>query len=71
MNPEQARTIAESFLSTQEMRGYKAVFVEARARPRWPNEIAVVFDIFSSTGGLLDGPMIVIVDKATKEARLC
>jgi hypothetical protein len=69
MTPEEARALAENLLKTQDMRGYKAVFAEAREHERWPNEFSVIFDLYSKSGNLTDGPMIVIVDKTTRKAR--
>jgi len=68
MTIEEARIVAEGFLQSQEMRGYKAIFADARIRHRYPNEFAVVFDLFKGDD-LIDGPMVVIVDKTTQKAR--
>ena len=70
MRPEEARAIAESFLETQNMRGYKTVFAEVRSHDRWPNEWSVIFDLFTEAGNLMDGPMIVVVNKTTRQARI-
>lgn len=68
MNIEDARMIAESFIALQEMRGHKVTFVEARNLPKWPNEWSVIFDLYSPEGNLIDGPIIVIVNKITRNA---
>lgn len=70
MKPEEAHDLAETFLRSRDMRGHKAVFAEVRSHHRWPDEFSVIFDVFTEAGNLVDGSLIVIVDKLTREARI-
>jgi hypothetical protein len=66
----EAKEVATRFVAAQELRGFTATCVDARKHERWPNEWSVIFDLHSSQGHLMDGPMVVIVDERTGEARL-
>lgn len=69
MKPEDGKQIAESFIASQDMKGHTVKFVETRDLPKWPNELSVIFDLYSSAGNLIDGPIIVVVDKNSGKAR--
>ena len=69
MNMEEAKIIAESFIATQDMKGHTLKFAEARDLPKWPDELSVIFDVFSPAGNLIDGPIVVVVDKRSGDAR--
>ena len=70
MTGVEAKEIARKFVSTLELRTYTATFIEARKHERWPNEWSVIFELRSSQGHLMDGPMVVIVDETTGKGRL-
>lgn len=70
MNEFEARQIAEKFVSGLDKRGHSIGFAEARRRVRYPDQWSVVFDVFSSNGNLIDGPIVVIVEETTGNARL-
>ena len=70
MTGSEAKEVAERFVSTLELRGYTATFVEARKHERWPKEWSVIFDLRSARGNVMDGPMVVVVDEPTGSARL-
>jgi hypothetical protein len=59
----QAILIAEKFISNQDLRGYKYQFGDATTIDRYPNEWNIIFDIYSQENTLMDGPVIVIVNK--------
>lgn len=69
MKIDDVRKIAENFIASQDMRGHTVKLVETRDLPKWPNEWSVIFDLYSPAGNLIDGPIIVIVDKGTLKAR--
>ena len=69
MRHTRGKQIAESFIATQDMKGHTVKFVETRDLPKWPNELSVIFDLFSPAGNLVDGPIIVVVDKHSCKAR--
>jgi hypothetical protein len=70
MNIEEARAIAERFLATQGMRGFKAVFEEAHKSKTCLDSWAVSFQLYAPEGGLVDGGLLIIVDEATGKARV-
>ena len=69
MDANQAQSIAEKLVATQDNRGFRLKFAEARKDERWPGEWSVVFDVFNPNGSLMDGPVVVIVNEQTREAR--
>lgn len=69
MTKPEAIEIAENYLKTKNMRGYRAVVAEARKDERSPDEWIVLFSFFTPENFLMDGPMIIIVDEKTGEAR--
>ncbi len=66
---DEARDIAIDFVSSRDMKQCSAKFAEVREHERFPNEWSVIFDLYSVDGTLIDAPFVVVVDKATKEAR--
>jgi len=68
MNAEAARIIAESFIATQEMRGFVTKFVEAHKSKSWPDSWTVNFELFSTKGSVVDGGVMIIVDTTTGKA---
>jgi hypothetical protein len=69
MTAQTARQIAERFLTTVEMRGFRAVFSGVHGSSQ-TEEWSVIFEVHSAEGHLMDGPIIVVVDKTTAAARL-
>jgi hypothetical protein len=69
MNESDAKTIAESYIRTTNMRGYKAVFSEARKRPEPSNVWAVIFELYKPDGRIIRPSMIVLVDDVTGEVK--
>jgi hypothetical protein len=51
------------------MRGHTVSFVGGGDRPKAPDQFSIVFDLFSPKGNLIDGPIIVLVDKYSGKAR--
>ena len=70
MTELEAQMVAEALISTLDMRGHTLTFVEAKPRARYPGEWSAIFDVFSPEGTLIDGPVVVIVDEGTREARV-
>lgn len=69
MKLEDGKVIAEAFIASQDMKGHTVKFVETRDLPKWPGEFSVIFDLYSPGGNLIDGPIIVVVDKHSGQAR--
>jgi hypothetical protein len=69
MNEVQARLIAENHVEAINMRGYRAVFVQAHKVDRRSQQWSVVFELYSPDGFVVDGPMIVDVDEITGTAK--
>ena len=61
--------LAEEFLSKQELRGFTYHFSGVKYDDRWPNEYGVVFDVRSPKGAAIDGPVVLRVNKHTREVR--
>ena len=59
-----ARELAEQFLGQQDLRGFAYRFSGITFDQRWPGEWSVVFDVYSPDDTLIDGPVVLIVDKA-------
>lgn len=70
MTEDEARAAADSLLETMDKKGHEMTFVEAKPRIRYPGEWSVIYDVFSPQGTLIDGPIVVIVDESSAEARL-
>lgn len=69
MKPEDARIIAEIFIASQEIHGFKTLFAKVNPTTRSEREFSVVFDMYSAEGRLCEEPTIVIVDKVARSAR--
>ena len=70
MNEDEAKTMAERFIATQDMKGHSIQFVSATKGIRSPDEWSILYDLFSPQGTLIDGPIVVLVDDASGEVRL-
>ena len=64
-----ARAMAEKFISYQNLRGYTYRFASVKFDDRWPDEWGVVFDVYSPQNALIDGPIVILVDKNSGETR--
>lgn len=65
----EARRLAENFLSQQDLRGFSYIFSGVTYDERWPDEWGIVFDVYSPEMSLIDGPVVLVVSKATGEVR--
>ncbi|MRD46968.1 hypothetical protein [Caenimonas koreensis] len=63
------QVIAEKFVSSHDQHGFDLRFALTMRDDRRPKEWSVVFDVFTPSGDLLDGPVVVIVSDETNEAR--
>lgn len=70
MTEDEARAAADSLLETMDKKGHGIAFVEAKPSTRYPGEWNVIYDLFSPQGTLIDGPVVIIVDENSAEARL-
>ena len=64
-----AREMAEQFIARQNLKGHTYKFSGVKFDERWPSEWGVVFDVYSPQNTLIDGPIVIVVDKTTGEAR--
>jgi hypothetical protein len=69
MTTEDGIAIAEAFIRAQDLKGHTVKVVEARELPRWPNEFSIIFELYSPKGNLIDGPIVVVVDKRSGNVR--
>ena len=68
MTDERAKEIAETFIGSQVLRNdYE--FIDCVRLPRFPNEVSVSFHAKDEDGQLFDGPVVVIVNTDTDEAK--
>jgi hypothetical protein len=65
---EVARQIAEEFVS-EKRRGFVYECIGVRKIDRFPNELNVSFQVTSAEGIEFEGPVVVIVNEQSKEAR--
>lgn len=67
MNDEEAQALAETFLSQQDLKGFKYEFVTVKENELQPDYFGVVFNVFSPENTIIDGPAIFLVNKETKD----
>jgi hypothetical protein len=70
MSCDDARMLAEKLIETTDLRGYRASYSGARRSPLVPTEWDVIFDVVAPGGDRVDGGIVVVVDQATRSARL-
>ncbi|HSV71243.1 MAG TPA: hypothetical protein VLI72_14135 [Methylibium sp.] len=66
---EQAQQLAVQYVQGLDLRGYRYDPVEVACRDKFPDEWDVVFDVYTPSGNLMDGPVIIVVEKATGKVR--
>lgn len=64
-----ARETAEQFIDRQNLRGHTYKFASVKFDERWPSEWGVVFDVYSPQNTLIDGPIVILVDRNSGAAR--
>ncbi|MBR7784081.1 hypothetical protein [Undibacterium luofuense] len=60
---EQAKELAMAYVASLDLRGYQYEFVGISIDEKWPNEWGAVFDVYTPSGNLMDGPVIFVVEK--------
>ncbi len=70
IRPEDVRIIAETLLAHDEDDRFRYAFVGCSPSTTTRGEWSAVFDVFTSDGALIDGPIVVIVDEKTRKARV-
>ncbi|WIA58334.1 hypothetical protein N6H05_11235 [Sphingobium sp. WTD-1] len=66
---EDAMSLAKSYLSRQDLKGWRFEVAEAQRHPTDAANWSVIVDRFSPEGGLVDGPQILIVNGETGDVR--
>ncbi len=56
---------AEQFLAGQDLKRHIYRFSHVKSTQRRPDDWGVVFDVYSPENTLVDGPVVVIVNKVT------
>lgn len=69
IDEEQAQKLAELFLQKQPHRGHTYSFSGVTSNEKRPEVYGVIFDIYTPDKNLLDGPLVMLVDKQTGEVR--
>jgi hypothetical protein len=67
MTEVDARMIAARWVAGQNLRGGVPRFASADRCPASPEVWAVVYDLYTVEGSLMDGPMVVLVNEETGE----
>ncbi|MFO0759486.1 MAG: hypothetical protein U0359_23545 [Byssovorax sp.] len=67
ISEDEAREIAHTFLTKRRTAGCS--FRLYPAPQRQPDDWVIVFEVVGETGGILDGPMVVLVSKQDGRAR--
>lgn len=65
-----ARELAEKFLEKQDGQGHAYKFVTVKSSERHLESYGVIFDVYTPKNDLLDGPIVMLVDKQTGEVCL-
>lgn len=65
-----AREMAEQFIARQDLKGHKYKFVGVKFNERRPSEWGVVFDVYTLQDSLLDGPVVILVDRTSGATRV-
>lgn len=66
---EKAKELAIAYVNTQDLKGFRYEFVGVSENKNWPDEWGVIFDVYPPSGGVLDGPEIIVVEKKTGRVR--
>lgn len=69
ISKEQAQRLAVQHVQGLDLRGYRYELVEVACREKFPDEWDVVFDVYTPSGNLMDGPVVLVVEKATGKVR--
>lgn len=63
----QALELAKNFLLKQNSRGHTYRISGVRNNEKRPGVYGVIFDVYTPENNLLDGPLVMLVDKRTGE----
>jgi hypothetical protein len=69
LSREEAESSILEFVKKIDLKGYSYSLIDVRLSRRQPNKWSAIFDVYSSKGGLIDGPVIFTVDKDTGEIK--
>lgn len=69
INREQAKELALAHVRALDLRGYRYEFAGISFDDKWPEEWGAVFDVYTPSGHLMDGPVVFVVEKATGRVR--
>ncbi len=62
---DKARELAIAHVQTLELRGFRYEFVGISSSESRENEWGAIFDVFTPSGNLMDGPAVFVIDKRT------
>jgi hypothetical protein len=69
MSKDEAIKIAENFVATQDLRGFTYKCAGTSTNSRSLEHRGVIFDVYTSDGSYVDGPVVVIIEKGTSTAK--
>lgn len=65
ISQDQARDLALAHVRALDLRGFRYEFAGMSFDANWPEELGAVFDVYTPSGHLMDGPIVFVVEKAT------
>ncbi|GAC1034697.1 hypothetical protein thsps21_55260 [Pseudomonas sp. No.21] len=66
---ERAKELAVSYVDSLDLRGYRYEFAGISFNEKSPDEWSAVFDVYSPSGSLVDGPAVFVVEKDSGRVR--
>lgn len=69
ISAEDARALAEAYVEGLDLRGWRYQFAYITEPKLRKDELSAVFDAYSPSGSLVDGPAVFIVNTATGKVR--
>lgn len=66
---EEAKEIALAHIAELDLKGYRYEFAGISSSKNWPDEWGAVFDVYSPSGSLVDGPVVLVIEKNSGRIR--
>jgi hypothetical protein len=67
---DQAKIISDKYIADNSNDRFSYVFVEVNESQKFPTQWNVVYDIYSAGNTLIDGPLVVVVNKVDGTLRM-
>lgn len=66
---EDAKYLAMAHVASLDLKGFRYEFIEISESKIHPDEWGAIFDVYSPQSSLMDGPIVLIVEKDTGKVR--